>query len=333
MTDMNMSEDMFLAGLESDTPDFDGLNLGYTADGFSADTTAGEDGLPSAGGADVAESEADTTADESGAKSEDTTTDESERVGTENTEEEHKENEQKEQDNSVYRLKIRGREQEVTLSEMMALAQKGADYDRVREGYDGIKGEAYRLRELAAAQGKTTEQVLDELAAVRRADEVRVTKERLLGGGVDENTATALAELLAEMPTFGQHETAGNNSDNSNGSDDMAEREDAEAGVGEGVGEGAGADIAASIRKLVSVYGVTELPKEVTKLSVDKGLPPFEAYQAWMIAEGAKREAALKQQLDAEKKNAANAAKSVGSLTGGAEAVEDAFLAGLNMEF
>lgn len=230
-----------------------------------------------------------------------------------------------EAEKQVYTLKICGEEKRMSLPELMALAQKGGDYDRIRGNYDDIKGEAHRLRELAAASGKSAGELLDELAGAGRRTKVTKMAEELAGGGVDEKLAGVLAELLVDRETAG----AAVGADEAAGADGAGE--EAAGGGAKSAADGSDEDadaVARSIRRLVDEYGVEKLPDEVIRMSVDKGMLPFEAYQAWKIAEGEKQVAELRDKLAAEETNRANGNRTPGSLSGGANEQRDPFLAG-----
>lgn len=220
---------------------------------------------------------------------------------------------------TVYTLKICGEEKKLSLPEVLALAQKGGDYDRVRRGWDEAKADVHRLREIAGARGKSTGELLDELAKAGRAARTEELARRLGAGGLDDDTAGLLAELLVDKTPNAEETEA-----EAEEADDEAEAEARTAAARE-------AALGESIKKLVEVYGVSELPEEVIRLSVDKGLMPFEAYQAWKIAEGAKEQEELRRKLAAEQKNRSNKAKGVGSLKGAGEDKRDAFLAGFGL--
>lgn len=217
-------------------------------------------------------------------------------------------------DEKVYTLKVCGEERKMTLPEVLVLAQKGGDYDRVRANYDSIKEEAYRLKEIARASGKSTAELLDTLGGAERQTAQEKTVSRLVQGGLDEGVAEVLAELLVDKA---EGASAQNNAPAESAADDGADDSSA---------------VRDSIKKLVDVYGVQELPEEVIELSVDKGLMPFEAYQAWMIAEGARREEELNRRLAAKAKERDNAARGVGSLQGAGASRQDPFLAGFGPE-
>ena len=69
----------------------------------------------------------------------------------------------------TFTLRHLGEDREVGRDEVIALAQKGMDYDRIREKWDGVKDDVTRLRsyesflrELADARGGDIESLIDE---------------------------------------------------------------------------------------------------------------------------------------------------------------------------
>ena len=69
----------------------------------------------------------------------------------------------------TFTLRHLGEDREVGRDEVIALAQKGMDYDRIREKWDGVKDDVQRLRsyesflkELADARGGDIESLIDE---------------------------------------------------------------------------------------------------------------------------------------------------------------------------
>lgn len=285
-------------------------DIDFFAAGFDeADTTARAD--EAANGADdlageAGEQGADTTAAKDHQNAD--TTAEADRTAKENN---AGENEQ------AYTLKICGREQKMSLAEVLALAQKGGDYDRVRENYDSIKADAHRLQEIAAKRGKTTAELLEGLDSEERQAAQEEAVSRLVQGGLDEGVARVIGEMLTR---------------NSPQSADSADAADLPEAADDGVDSTGGEAVRDSIKKLVDVYGISELPQEVIQMSVDKGLLPFEAYQAWKIAEGEAAQEALRRQLAAEQKNRDNGARGVGSLRGAGAGAQDAFLAGFDAD-
>lgn len=289
--------------IEDLSTDTTGLEDMTTEDLMGEDTTEpdepnGEDGQGIAKAMGVEDTTEANTADEADATAEDS-------ANPKNTEDKS--------NDTVYTLKICGEEKKLSLPEVLALAQKGGDYDRVRRGWDEAKADVHRLREIAGAHGKSTGELLDELAKAGRAARTEELARRLVQSGLDEGVARVIGEMLTGNDAGSN---ARNNAPAESAADDSTDDSSA---------------VRDSIKKLVDVYGISELPQEVIQMSVDKGLMPFEAYQAWKIAEGAKEQEELRRQLAAEQKNRSNKAKGVGSLKGAGEDKRDAFLAGFDL--
>lgn len=227
-----------------------------------------------------------------------------------------------------YTLKIRGKEQEYGLQDILQLASKGGDYDRVRQGYDEFRVEAMALRELAAERGKSSAELLTELKARQAADKVDKLAGELMENGMDE----ALARLLAENQiTVREMLQAKNQSSPANVAEEEGEPNTEETRDGGADKDGHGEALAESIRKLVAVYGVNELPPEVIQLSVEKQLPPFEAYQNWLLQKAEAEKAELGRQLEQERLNKRNLAKSPGRLENSVGGGKDWFADGMDM--
>lgn len=220
-----------------------------------------------------------------------------------------------------YTLKIRGKEQEYGLQDILQLASKGGDYDRVRQGYDEFKVEAMALRELAAGRGISAAELLTELKDQAQAGKVDKLAGELMETGMEEPLARVLAENQIIMREMLQAKNQAQEDDGHN--DDTAEAKGADT-------SGQGEVVAESIRKLVAVYGVNELPPEVVKLSVDKQLPPFEAYQNWLLQKAEADKAELNRQLEQERLNKRNLAKSPGRLENTGSGGKDWFIDGMD---
>lgn len=306
-------------GADLDSEDFFGAGFTDGADTTGQDDEAGADinppdttGESSAkeGGASAADY-ADTTAGAAGAKP-DTTGEKGEAAGAGSNETDGN-NAQK------YTLKILGKEQEYTMPELLTLAQKGGDYDRIRTAYDGMRDDVFALRELAAARGKTTGELLSEISASEHERQVSELAQGMVQGGLDESIARALAENQVQMREFVNRQNAPAEKNRMGNASEAAANESRQQAVQE------------SIRKLVQVYGITEMPEEAIKLSVDKGLLPFEAYQAYQMQQLTAERANLQQQLEQTRLNQSNAAKAVGSLqSAGGSADDDMFTAGFD---
>lgn len=87
----------------------------------------------------------------------------------EETEDEEPGEEEQPDQGDAFILKHLGEEKSVSKDEVIALAQKGMDYDRIREKWDGVKDDITKLRmyegflaELAESRGGDIESLIDE---------------------------------------------------------------------------------------------------------------------------------------------------------------------------
>ena len=101
------------------------------------------------------------------------------------------------QDTSAERFKVvhLGKEQELTREEMIALAQKGMDYDHVREERDKYRQapEFSVIDKMAEASGLTRQQYIEHITQMEQAE-----AERKLAAEMKEKFPDAPDELLSE---------------------------------------------------------------------------------------------------------------------------------------
>lgn len=224
---------------------------------------------------------------------------------TETTEGEESENEtepetkepeaEKKADGETFTLKVNKEEKTYSREEMIALAQKGADYDRVKEQLSQSREEVTTLQGKAQEQTAAME-VLDELAKDAGMELPDLLKSLRVGmlkkQGLSEDAAN---ERLARMDVEKENASLKAAANTQESSADRAKREIAE------------------FRK---AYPEVELTKEVLdKLSADVqgGMPLLTAYQKYEGAQKDAQIAELQRQLAAEKQNKANAVASPGS--------------------
>ena len=105
-------------------------------------------------------------------------------------------------------LKHLGEERSVGRDEVVTLAQKGLDYDRIREKWDGVKDDVQRLRmyedflgELAKARGGNGD-IVDEINAL--IDETRITTMLVQAeaDGAELSPAAAAARAVKQRTDF-----------------------------------------------------------------------------------------------------------------------------------
>lgn len=102
----------------------------------------------------------------------------------------------------TFELKVNGETKQVTKDDLIALAQKGSDYDRIRKGYDFVKTQAEKdgeqdvgkwLEKQNVSKVEIPESVLtsDEKASLEHDRDALYTKL------VDEGTNATMAQVLA----------------------------------------------------------------------------------------------------------------------------------------
>lgn len=198
-------------------------------------------------------------------------------------------------DGETFTLKVNKEEKTYSREEMIALAQKGADYDRVKEQLSHSREEVTNL------QGKIQEQatameVLNELAKDANMELPDLLKSLRVGmlkkQGLSEDAAN---ERLARLDVEKENASLKAAASNQESSSERAKRE---------------------IAEFREAYPDVELTKEVLdKLMVDVqgGTPLMTAYQKYESAQKDAQIAELQRQLAAEKQNKANASASPGS--------------------
>ncbi len=201
------------------------------------------------------------------------------------------EGEQKQQQEPEQQLTLKYYGKEVTLpaQQVVALAQKGLDYDKVRSERDGFKSgrEMTLLNQYAAASGMPLPQYLDHLEKGLEHAEVQREMQR----GIPENAARELAKMRRET----------------------LQSEQQEAGEKQRL---------APFMELLQEYpDLKELPKEALQ-RIQKGESPLAAYRAVELQR-------LKNQKAAQDAAAQNRRTAPGTATGlGGKEKTDPFVAG-----
>lgn len=200
------------------------------------------------------------------------------------------EGEQKQQEpEQQLTLKYYGKEVTLPAQQVVALAQKGLDYDKVRSERDGFKSgrEMTLLSQYAAASGMPLPQYLDHLEKGLERAQVQREMQR----GMPENAARELAKMRRET----------------------LQREQQEAGEKQRL---------APFMELLQEYpDLKELPKEALQ-RIQKGESPLAAYRAVELER-------LKTQKAAQDAAAQNQRTAPGTATGlGGKEKTDPFVAG-----
>lgn len=177
----------------------------------------------------------------------------------------------------------------VDKNEVIVLAQKGLDYDRIREERDKLKTASTEnesavslIKELADQQGKTPQELIDETRAILLSRKEGITPEQAaerLKTQKAEKAKVVEPEVVAEKPAEKTPEVLAQEKTN------------------------------ADVLEFLDEYGVTfdigTIPQEVW-LAVSKGKSLLSAYQKWEIQ-------SLKVSKATAEKAASNKSKSTGS--------------------
>ena len=229
----------------------------------------------------------------------------------EGTEGESKGDEGSSDQGESFTLKHLGEEKSVSRDEVVALAQKGLDYDRIREKWDGVKDDIQKLRmyegflaELAEARGGDIESLIDETRT-------RTLIARAEARGEELTPAAAAAQAVKMRTDF-----APAPADPEEARQEKSQRE---------------------ITRFLEAYPTVkaeDIPKEVWE-DVNKNdgdlLGAYQRYENKKLKDEIK---ALKKDLDDVKQQKKNKARSTGSSKSvGSSAGRDAFDEGWDAEY
>lgn len=99
----------------------------------------------------------------------------------------------------TYKIKVLGEEKEMTLDELIASAQKGADYDRVKGQVKELKDSMAVLEGLAKENGMSLAEYMGKVNESLQAQKIRTRAEEIIEEeGLDEETAERIARLELE---------------------------------------------------------------------------------------------------------------------------------------
>ena len=203
----------------------------------------------------------------------------------------------KEESPATFKVKYMGQEMEMTADQLVVNAQKGMDYDRIRQERDALKNapELQILDQYAKENGMTRQQLVEYLRKQRDAQEVQAQVQR----GVPEEVAKQVMELRRKE----------------------AEREEKEARE-----QAANAERQRYAEFIREYPEVRDFPAEV-KAAIEGGDTPLNAYRAWENRQ-------LKLKIAAMEQAKKNAGKAVGPVTGDAPPeASDEFLSGFEAAF
>ena len=195
----------------------------------------------------------------------------------------------------TFTLRHLGEDREVNRDEVIALAQKGMDYDRIREKWDGVKDDVTRLRsyesflkELADARGGDIESLIDETRT-----RTLIAKAEAEGRTLDPSAAAAQAVRMRLSQSPAPTQSANTQT---------AEEEQSRANE--------------MIDRFISVYGnsvkAEDIPKEVWEEAA-KTQDLVGAYRGFENRKLKDELKTLKKDLEAAKQQQKNKQRSTGS--------------------
>ncbi len=202
-----------------------------------------------------------------------------------------------------FKVKYNKQEMELTRDQMIEAAQKGMDYDRLRENRDRYMAPIERL---ARQAGMATDQFMNALDSLVKTNAVDVKKEQFMNLGMDERQASYFAEMAYENETLKNGQALQMRQ--------MNERAQARQAVQERINR----DVAEFEAKFPDLQTI---PDEVIA-EIRAGENPVVAYQGYLIRENGKKMKALEQN-QRNRQIAAGPVKTIGTETA------DPFLEGL----
>lgn len=271
--------------------DFGEFEAGFNGDDYQTDTESSEDTADiDLSGADTAEAVEESTAEEN---SDSENAQDNEEKGTEDAPEADKGNSEQ-----MFTIKVNKEEKQLNLAQMTEMAQKGADYDRVKgqlaesrqklqelqAEYDSKQDAIGVLEMIAQSAGKTLEQTVAQMQ-----------KNFLMNQGRTEKEAEAEIRAINAEKQLNAMKT---NAEKPSAEDANRERADREIG------------------EFKEQFPDVELTEELcNKLMADvqNGMSLTNAYLKMENARIAAEKAELQKQLDAEKKNKENRRSTPGS--------------------
>lgn len=202
-----------------------------------------------------------------------------------------------------FKVKYNKQEVELTHEQLLEVAQKGLDYDRLRENRDRYMTPIERLAQQA---GLPTDQFMLQLEGVIKYNAVEAKKQAFMSQGYEEDAAQYMADLAYENEML------------KNGQAMQNRQQDERAQAQQALQNKISQDIADFEAKFPDV---NKLPDEVAA-AIKTGEPPVVAYQAYLIRENDKKLKALEQNQK-NRETTAGPAKTIGAET------SDPFLEGL----
>ena len=206
-------------------------------------------------------------------------------------------------DQDEFVLKHLGEERKVSRDEVVQLAQKGLDYDRIRERWDGVKNDIPKLRsyekflaDLAESRGGNIEALMDETMT-----QILINRAKAKG---EELSASAAAAQAVRMRM---------ENGNTRGYDDEATETGASGTEGESGGK---PDANEMVNRFLAEYPTVRaesIPKEVWDEVNRNGGDLLQAYRGWENKKLAEENKRLQKELESAKQQQKNKARSTGS--------------------
>lgn len=232
-------------------------------------------------------------------------------------------------DQGEFVLKHLGEERKVSRDEVVQLAQKGLDYDRIRERWDSVKNDIPKLRsyekflaELASSRGGNIEALMDETMT-------QILVNRAKAKGEELSASAAAAQAVRMRMEFG----------NVNGSGDRMETEEqgAIAPGAEGKAQTGRPDSNEMVNRFLREYPTVmaqDIPKEVWDEVNRNGGDLLQAYRGYENKKLAEENKRLQKELESAKQQQKNKARSTGSTKSvGSAATIDPFESGWDEAF
>lgn len=191
----------------------------------------------------------------------------------------------------TYKVKFYGQERELPVSELVRMAQKGMDYDNVRQRADAAAPVMALMQQYAAASGMSLEQYLN----LARQGIAKAQAKPMIDKGMPEAEARELVALRADKARREAQERA------------AAQRE---AKIG---------PYMQLLQAYPEIMKTGTLPQAVRE-RIDAGEPPLAAYRAYKLDE-------LTAQMAAQRQAQKNKAAAPGSAAGTGAEKQDPFLA------
>lgn len=233
------------------------------------------------------------------------------------------------QDKPIFVLRHMGQSFSVNQEDMVALAQKGLDYDRIRTQRDQMMNDP-TLAELdlfAQMNGTSRLELIQSMIAAYQEQSVVARSNQLVQQGYDENAAYQIASLEMQNQMAQRRQMVSQNQARAQQNQQMVEQRQKEQEHQVRI---------AQFSRLKEAFpelrekSFSDLPKSVQE-AILNGLTPLEAYQGFVLSENKRIASESKRQVEIMRNNQAVREKSTGSVKSSkAPKVKDAFELGFD---